>query len=404
MSRAAWRLPAFVLALATSLLVLLLWASGAEWRGPPLPAHERVFPGSRFQPAFGRATREGQQLQVEAAGEDHSALQVTQVPGLDASRFPVLRYRFRDFPRTLELSLVFRTAERPDDVRTLGLPWPGGGTGTVDLSRVAAWHGELVEIGFAQFATAHNVPAELGFRPFELVSAELWSPSWRGSLAALGDEWLGGWPWSQRSVHALGRENRAAHSQSMVVCAALAILVALGWAAVLLRLRGRQLGLALAVVAGMAWLGLDLRWQWSLGQRLLAARVLYADAADWPARSRLVGDSDILRAADELKALLEGEPPGTRILVQGGNGYETLRLEWHMLPLNVGLLAAALPHAHSIPDGSVIVFYQSDAWRRNPALRRLLAHSTRLRADADVVMAEGFEAEPLVVFRYRHDD
>jgi hypothetical protein len=404
MSRAAWRLPGFLLALAASLLVLLLWASGADWRGPLFPAHERVYPGSRFQPAFGRATREGQRLHVEAAGEDHSALQVTQVPGLDASRFPVLRYRFTGFPRTLELSLVFRTAERPDDVRTLSLPWPGSGTGTVDLSRVAAWHGELIEIGFAEFATAHNVPPEQGFRPFGLVSAELWSPSWRGSLAALGDEWLGGWPWSQRSVHALGRENRAAHSQPMVVCAALAVLITLAWAALLLRLRGQRLGVALAVAAAIAWFGLDLRWQWSLGQRLLAARTLYADAPDWPARARLVGDSAILRAADDLRALLQGEPTSTRILVQGGTGYETLRLEWHLLPLNVGLLAAALPHAHSIPDGSLIVFYASDAWRRNPALRRLLAHSTRVRAEADVVMADGFDAESLVVFRYRHDE
>jgi len=404
MNKARWRLPGFVFAVAASFLVVLLWAAGADWRGPLVPEHERVFPGSRFQPAFGHGRREGQRLKVDAAGDDHSSLQVAQVPALDASRFPVLRYRFADFPRTLELSLVFRTAQHPDEVRTLSLPWPGDGIGTVDLSRVAAWNGELIEIGFAQFATAHNVPPELGFRPFELAYAELWSPSWRGSLAALGDEWLGGWPWSQRSVHALGRENRAAHALPMVACAALAVLVTLAWAAVLLRLRGRRLGWALAVAAGVAWLGLDLRWQWGLGQRLLAARVLYADAPDWPARSRLVGDSAILGAADDLRALLRDEPPGTRILVQGGTGYQTLRLEWHLLPLNVGLLAAAMPHAHSIPDGTIIVFYQSDAWRQSHGLRRLLAHSTRLYGDADVVMADGFEPQSLVAFRYHHDD
>ena len=113
------RRAAFVVALATSWLMLLLWAAGVDWRAPPTPQAERSFPGSRFRGAFGRAEVAGQRLRVTAEGADHSALQVTQLPQLDARSFPILRYRFEDFPRTLELSLAFRTAENPDDVRTV---------------------------------------------------------------------------------------------------------------------------------------------------------------------------------------------------------------------------------------------------------------------------------------------
>lgn len=400
MRRPAVAYAAFAAALAASWLVLLLWAAGADWRAPFAPSNERQLPGSRFHAVFGRATPAAQRLEVEAAAEDFSALQATQLPELNAADFPVLRYRFADFPRTLELSLVFRTAENPGDVQTISLPWPGSGTSTFDLSRVPSWQGTLIELGFAEFATAQNVPPELGFRPFELVRAELWSPSWQGALAALATDWFGAWPWSQRSVHALGREGNAPGARSAVLCAALAVAFAVGWGALLLGLRGRRLARVALVAAALAWFALDLRWQSGLVHRLLATRTLYA-GVDWPARAQIVGDNPIQRAADEVRVLIAGEPAQTRILVYAATGYEWLRLIWHLLPLNASALPLAMPYGAAIPDGSLIVFYESDAWRQNPALRRLLAHSRRVHMEG-VVMAEGFEDDPLVVFRYRH--
>ncbi len=393
---------AFAVVLGVGTLLLLLWAAHADFSAPPTPAQERVFPGSRFRAVFGQGMPDGQRLRVKAPGDAYSMLQVTRLPELDADAFPVLRYRFADFPRTLELSLVFRTAEHPDDAQTIALPWPGRGVSSVDLSQVPSWHGRVIELGFAEFATAQNVPPELGFRPFTLISAELWSPSWHGALAALRTDWLAAWPWSQRSVHALGREGDAWHARPMVVTVALAVVLWAACAVLLLGLRGRRLTIAMLVAAGIGWLALDLRWQWNLGQRLLAARSLYADVQGWPARSRIVGDAVIQRAADEVRTLAGANPP-PRILVDGGTGYQTLRLVWHLLPLNVGTLPLALSHAHWIPDGTLIVFYDSTAWRDHPAIRRLLRHSRRIYA-GDVVMAEGFEDPALIVFRYRHGD
>ena len=327
-------------------------------------------------------------------------LQATALPDLRAADFPTLRYAFARLPRTMEVSLVFRTAEMPDDVQTISLPWPGTGASTFDLAHVASWRGTITELGFYESATAQLVPPARGFAPFELIAAELWSPSWRGDLAALTTDWFGAWPWSQRSVHALGREGDVPRAHSALLFAALAVVATIAWAALLLGVRGRRLATIALVCAAAGWLALDLRWQTGLVQRLKATRMLYAGVA-WPERERIVGDSDIVAAADALKALLRDEPPERRILVQAGSDYAMLRMIWHLLPLN----AAAFPHARTfgaaLPEDTLIVFYGSDAWRTDPVMQRLLAHSERITAPGSV-FAEDFEASPFVVFRFHH--
>jgi hypothetical protein len=399
--RRAWRVIAiFVVAVLASWLALLFWAAQTDWRSPLAPVTERAFHGNEFHAVFGTGAAHGSHLHVDSAGEDFSALQSTAPAQLAAADFSILRYRFKHFPRTLELSLLFRTAENPGDVQTIALPWPGAGVSSFDLSRVATWRGTIIELGFAEFATAQNVPPELGFKPFDVVGVKLWPPSWRGDLGALATDWFSAWPWSQRSVHALGREGEAPHSRSAVLFAALAAVVAIGWAIVLLGLRGRRLLLVTITCAALAWLALDLRWQAGLVQRLLATRTLYAGVA-WPQRARIVGDSDIEQAADELKARLLGKTAPTRILVDAGSRFEMLRLVWHLLPLNVGELVQAVPLGVALPDDCLIVFLDSDAWQSDPAIRTLLAHSQRVKASG-AALANGFDSSRLVAFRYRH--
>jgi hypothetical protein len=400
MRRAQASAATFVVALAASWLLLLLWAADVDWHAPLAPSVERSFPGSDFRPVFGTGGAQGDQFRAAAAAEDFSALQSVAIADAAAEDFSTLRYRFAGFPRTLELSLVFRTAEHPDDVQTISLPWPGSGVSSFDLSGIAAWKGTIIELGFAEFATAQVVPPRLGFRPFNLIDAELWSPSWRGDLAALTTDWFGAWPWSQRSVHALGREGEATRARSPVLVAALAVGIATVWSMLLLGLRSRRLLGVVLVCTAVAWLFLDMRWQIGLVQRLLATRTLYADVA-WPETARIVGDSEILDAAVELKAALRDEPAQTRILVQAGSGYQLLRMIWHLLPLNVGAFAYAAQAGVALPEGSVIVFYSSDAWYRSAAMRTLLAHSQRI-AIADAVLTNGFDGSRLVVFRYHH--
>jgi hypothetical protein len=87
--------------------------------------------------------------------------------------------------------------------------------------------------------------------------------------------------------------------------------------------------------------------------------------------------------------------------VDAGSRFETLRLIWDLLPLNVGELVQAVPLGVALPDDCLIVFLDSDAWQSDPVIRTLLAHSQRVKASG-AALANGFDSSRLVAFRYRH--
>jgi hypothetical protein len=282
----------------------------------------------------------------------------------------------------------------------ISLPWPGGSTRTVDLSRVPKWQGRIVEIGFAEFPTAQQVPPAEGFKPFVIVGAHLWSRSWRGDLAALATDWLGAWPWTQRSVHALGRDTDAPRARPIVLAVAIAAFLALAVFAIAFRMRGRAFATSAAAVIGFAWLALDVVWQAGLWGRLETTRAVYAHRT-WDEREHTVADTDMAAAAESLKSMLRDEPESSRILVyaDSGSGYELLRFVWQLIPRNAALLAYASPYQRSLPDGCLIVFLDSDSWRTEPRWRKLLAHSDHL-ASRTSIHGDGFDSERVTVFRF----
>jgi hypothetical protein len=101
--------------------------------------------------------------------------------------------------------------------------------------------------------------------------------------------------------------------------------------------------------------------------------------------------------------MLRSEPENARVLVYGDatSGYELLRFIWHVLPRNIGLLVNANGPGNALPNGAIIVFLKSDAWRTNDVMRRMLGASQRI-ATPGTIHADGFDDEPIVAFRYRH--
>lgn len=395
------RLAAFALAVLVGWSMLLLWSARVDWRSPIVPQTQRAFPGSYFTAVFGVGQREASRLRMTAAGSDYTSLQSTRPADVDAATLTTLRYRFADFPRTLELSLVFRTDEHPDDV-AVSLPWPGDATGTFDLSQIPEWHGRVTELAFAEFPTAQVVPPAEGFQPFALVEADLWSRSWRGDIAALATDWLGAWPWTQRSVHALGRDTDTPRARSLVLCVAIAAGLALVAAAIVFGRHDRRFLVSVGATIAIAWLALDIVWQAGLWHRLQTTRAVYAPLS-WPARESTVADTEIVDAAEAVRTMLRAEPEQTRVLVYTGaeHGYELLRFIWHLLPRNVAVFVYSLPFADALPDGCLIVFYNNEEWRSNPAWRTLLAHSDHLSTSASI-HGDGFDGGAINVFRFHH--
>lgn len=392
---------ALVLAVLASWSILLLWAARIEFGSPFFAAEQREFPGDDFTAVFGAGTADSDRLRVTSASADFTSLQSLAPADLDAASFPTLRYRFQNFPRTLELSLVFRSTESAEDI-AISLPWPGEGTNTFDLSQIPQWQGHIVELGFAEFPVAQLVPPSEGFRPFELVEAGLWSRSWRGDLAALSTDWLGAWSWTQRSVHALGRDTDTPRARSLLLCVAIALGVALAWLALLIGWRTPTFATAGLGVAIAAWLALDIVWQAGLWGRLQTTRAVYAPL-DWSEREHTVADTEVVAAADDLKTMLSGEAASSRILVyaDGNNGYELLRFVWHALPLNVAVYAYASFVGGALPERTLIVFYRSDAWRTDAGWRKFLQYSEHL-ASSDSIYGDAFDDDAVVVFRFHH--
>lgn len=366
MRRTAW-----AVAMLASVLGVLAWAAGLDPRAPFAPAQEHAFNGTQLQPRMGQAVASAEGLRIEAVGEGATALQSIALDGIDAAAHPFLRYRFSAFPQTFELSLIFRRADSLDEVRVVSLPWPDAGDSWFDLSVVPEWKGRIVELGFAQFPTPQVVAPTQPFEPFTLAAVALGTPSWKGEFAALSTDWRGHWPWSQRSVHALGRDTDTPRARPLVVCVALVCAFAIVWGIVLLRWRGPRLATAAAIAVAAGWLLLDLHWQSGLAWRGQTTRALYA-GMDWPAQETRAADADLLAVADRIKPALARESDRTRILVHAGSSYEQLRLVYHLLPHNVAVLPQVIEQASpELPAGTLVIVYANEDWSFDASSGRL---------------------------------
>lgn len=390
------RLAVFVVAVAASWLLLVLWAAGAGWRTPPAPQMTRELAGREFQPVFGAAAAEDGRLRVTAAAEDHSALQSTALANVVGEELPILRYRFEDFPRTLELTLVFRTAEQPDDVQTIALPWPGTGESSFDLSRVEAWRGTIIELGFAEFATAQLISPERGFAPFTLISARLESDSWSGRVRTLLTGWSLHTPWQLISVSAIGPSeigDSSPHAPRLPLVLALALGLAAVCARFVLGIPGRRLGRGLLVAAALAWVAADAAWLRSLAYKRSVDRDAWSDVP-FAQRQNQVVDADLREAATHLKELLVNEPATTRILVDADSPHDVLRMIYLASPLNLGAYGElALAGGRTpLPVGTILVRC-GDGSRLRAAGNRLRVGQQNVRVR---VMAQ---REGLAVYR-----
>jgi hypothetical protein len=303
----------------------------------PWPQQRYRLDGAEFAALTGGQI-DGSALSIETQDENHGALLVRSVDIADAADWPVLRYRFDLLAPTLEVAFLYRRADSPGDVRTITLTRGRGDVGTIDLSREKEWQGAISEIGFAIYPVSQSVPAAQAFRPFRLLGAEFWSPSWAGRLGATATEWSGKRAWSLMSISALGPDNGAVRARSPVLMLTLGLVLTglLLWQfAPKHATRGfRVVGTGIV----LAWLLLDLRWSLSLADRHAATRQVYADAV-WTERQRRIADGDLLTAAQQVRQALQddgADPDRVRLLVDAESDFTRARLIYHLAPARTG--------------------------------------------------------------------
>lgn len=361
------------LALIVVWLLVLGTAAGIPWSAPLSPDATVALNGQDFRPLVGAGVEDGTALGIGAIATEGYALQTTALEHLRAADMPILRYHFEDFPRTLELVLVFRRADAPDDVQTAALPWPGDGSVAFNLRAASdAWRGEIIELGFAEYPTAQVVPPSIAFRPFRLEQARLQSAAWNAAPALLLSGWFGYRPWSQASINAVGQgaEGSASMPFTLALGAALTFLV-LAWLRRGPRVRQVQVALLLGV---LAWAALDLRALDDLWAKHKLTTSIYSGKS-WQERARLQPDEDVAGFAQLTRQHVAAAGSGQRVLVASDAVLKTLRLIYFLLPLNAAPLDTALAEVSppSWPANTVIVICASKVWHYDDATSTLRA-------------------------------
>lgn len=360
------RIGLFTLLSLALIAVVVLIVAGVPWSSPLSPANRHDLDPAAFQIVMGAGLHTEDGLQVGAVGKERVALQSLSISGdgIAAADFNVLSYRFEKFPRTLELSLLFRRASEPDDVQVVSLPWPGRGASAFNLRDVPAWRGRIIEIGFIESATPQLIPNGIAFPPFELVDAQLWSPSWRGGLAALSTDWLAYRPWGLFSVSSVDQEAGISTPRrpAMLLVVEAAVVIVAGLGVLLFGWRRREFRIGVLVAFALGWLLLDAVWIGQLYERQATTRLVYAGKA-WAERARLVPDDELLKAADRIREVVAGFDKPPHVVIHASSPMEMTRLQYLSLPVNAALLVRAIdPMSYNFPPGTVLVLYDMQDW------------------------------------------
>ncbi len=347
-------------------LIVLAWPADLAWQSPLSPRQRVTLAARDFHVVRGAGVEDESSLRIGSVGDDGSALQAIPLQRVHADDFSELRYRFDGFPRTLELSFFFRRADSPGDVQpAVTVPWPGDGWQSLDLRKIPGWHGDIIELGFAEYATPQIAPPDSAFQPFRFDSAELWSPSWRGSFANLYTSWFGYTPWALLSISALGPQREVSQPSPLMPFALLGVVLSLVAAALILRWPRRTVAGRVALTFFALWAVVDLIWLGDLLGKHAFTENVYA-GKPWGEREKLVPDPDIAQAATQVRNYFATQPLPGRILVGADSKYVFLKLIYELLPLNVAPIQQ-LPVSQLRPNDTFVLLFGDSQWHYDDA-------------------------------------
>lgn len=362
------------------LLLVLAWSAGIRPGDPWQADQTRHFSGQQLSRIGGDSTVTAQGMRVSGLGQYNQGLQSWQLASaLDADTMPLLRYRVKHFPRTLELALIFRTRENPGDVQSVTLPWPGDGVTTLDLSALAEWQGHITELGFSEYPMPGQAPPDIGFQAFVLEDAQLESRSITGLWHALTSRWTAWSTWSMRSINA----NKSAAPYHWQGAPNLTVALFLGGGLLLAWLFGllrKRAGRVIVVCVLLAWVLLDLQWLGQMQRNHALSNTLYAGKA-WPERSKVVADRPLQQRAEMVRAVLAKQQPGVHVLYWTPGQADSVRLGFFLRPYNVAPLSPGLS-PDAIPDGNLLLVDNQDmSWNWDAYHSRLTRGGYAIHGD-----------------------
>ena len=369
----------------TSIPVLLL-SAGLLWAMLPLlypgwaegeqTAEPQVLLGTDFSPVVAAEARsEGNSLLITRMQTDAAVFRAN--PRFDASRYPQLRLHLQGLHPESRLFLFWRTAELPTRQRSLELDHYSSGAQWFTPGHSEFWRGTVLEVAIGVFGEAGTEPLRLRELAFHGVTRER-------MVARMISEWSSFQPWlhSAMNLHRGIPPAGVVHPNAVAALGVAIALFLLVIAAAVLRLSRRTVIVAGLLVLFLPWLVLDLLWQGQLNTRVALSHKQFG-GLDQQTKHQRDLDSALFNYAQELRTLVPADPRQRLFLLHDsrGHNYQRLRLQFHLLPLNIyNYGSTLLPVGEMRPGDYVLQFGALEELHYDPASSLLTGNNQRWQA------------------------
>jgi hypothetical protein len=266
--------------------------------------------------------------------------QITVLPGqgvfragieLQADHYSQLALDVMRLTPNASVYLLWRTVESPDEVSLSELEGITEGTSWHSLAEREAWQGTISEIALM---------VERGqARAMLRLSSATFHGSTRQALAERSwSQWTRFDPWrmaSPNQYHGARGEVILYPTAAFSAWSALSLLIFLvvAWR---LRLRRPALAAGALMIVFLPWIGLDRFWQSQLESQVEASRDQFGGLTQERKHGREI-DAGIQRYAARIERVLPSEADDRVFILHDSRGHNfwRLRLQFHLLPINI---------------------------------------------------------------------
>lgn len=332
--------------LAGVLGALLLWLGlwFAHYLDATLVSPQLTFTAERLRLAEGTGENTGEGLSVPSPRTGKPALILVAESGFPARDYQQISWDIASFPENATLAVAWTSSAAPGKGQTRLVSAVELAAGLVALASEPAWQGQIVELGLL-LKGAWTSPVLV-----KSLSLHRKVPSPLDVLEALERDWKPSEPWTQRSINFhIGAER----GRWLTPVTTLAMWVAIGFLVFALisrpLIRG-SLAAGFACLALTAWFLLDARWQWQLGERLLATYQIYGGLT-MTERPGAAPDHKVRAAVGQIREQLPDELGRVFIIHQETSAYLPGRIRYHLLPYPAYAGLSHLPKPDQVRGG-----------------------------------------------------
>lgn len=317
----------------------------------------------------------GEGLLVPSTRSGMAAAVLVAQAGFFAWEYAKISWDITGLPEHVDLAVVWTSSTAPGKGQTRRVNAAELAAGMVTLEPDPTWQGQIVKLGVL-LKGAWTSPVLV-----KSISLHRQAPSPLAVLDSLWRQWTLSEPWTPRSINFhVGAER----GRRLTPVTALAMWAASGFIVFSLISRpliSGKLPAGFALLALTAWFLLDARWQWQLGERLLATYETYG-GLNLAERAMMAPDGEIHAAVERVREQLPDELVRVFIIHQETSSYLPGRIRYHLLPYPAYAGLSQLPGPDQVRAGDhLLVLANVMGIRYDPRVGRLVGSTEGLAVE-----------------------